>query len=642
MLVIGFVAALAVGPVARPVGAQGAGSAQRASVRVTANYRLGADPASARGQDVPGLAVNPADPRHVVAVTVDALNGECEHHVSFDGGLTWRSGLLRAPAGFPEPDAGLPAPLCIAGSAMDGSIEFGSGLNVYTTFAARRSPVEGLSVLVARSTDGGRSYQPGVVAMAGGVGGPAWSNPELDVQPLPGGDRLYVGARRGSPAPPVVNVATSADGGLTWGPPVDASAPTPGAFFEESAPVVAPDGRVHIAWRNPGANGSIGVGTSVDGGTTWTRVAAARVSDVPAGTDASRPRMAVDPRTGTAYVVYMAGLGADDGRQDHFISANADILLIRSIDGGSTWSAPLRVNDDERGNLVSQRQARVAVASNGRVDVTWQDRRHGYRSPTNVHLGNGEARLGDTYYAFSTDGGVSFSPNRRISDRSTNNDVGIDYRAGTYQFFAPTLAPAGEDAVLFAWMDSREGDVDDDNQDIYLARLDHRVPGGPLPVRRVEAAGSSELSVALSRLGYAGGAEAVINVGFTSRPASRTVIVDSADPAAAMVGSVLARAHLASVIAAPGGALTAEQRAELGRIRPIGAFLLGDEDAVGRSVVHDVALAGVARDQITRVAPSTVAELASVVALSLDRRRDTQRAAGQPAFDAVVVANPAS
>ncbi|MGH9157503.1 MAG: sialidase family protein, partial [Acidimicrobiales bacterium] len=561
------------GPAAPPVAAQVAGGAAGPPGQVTGNVRLGADPAAARVKDVPGLAANPADPRHVVAVTVDALNGRCEHHVSFDSGATWTSGLLAGPADFPPPTAGLPNPLCVAGTAMDGSIAFGSGQRVYTTFAARRTLTEGFSVLVARSDNGGRSFSAAAVALEGGVpNGARFSNPELAVDPQPQGDRVYVGTIRSAPAPSNVVVATSPDGGASWGPAVNASVPTAGAFWEPSTPVVAPGGRVHIAWRNPGTTGSIGVGTSTDGGATFTPVVAAPVMDFPvAGTDSSDPRMAVDPRNGTAYVVYVAGLGPDPSaaaRQDHFISANADILAIRSTDGGMTWSPPVRVNDDQRGNLVSQRQGRVAVAPNGRVDVTWQDRRHGYRSPTNVHLGNGEARLGDAYYAFSTDGGSSFSPNRRISDRSTNNDVGIDYRAGTYQFFAPTLVPLGNDSVLFAWMDSREGNFDNDNQDVYVARFDHRPAAGPLPVRRVEAPDGASLSVALSKLGYPGGAEAVTNVGFTSRPATRLVIVNSADPAAALVGSVLARAHLGSVLAAAGGVLTAEQRAEVVRMGP--------------------------------------------------------------------------
>ncbi|MGH9165476.1 MAG: hypothetical protein ACRDZW_08205 [Acidimicrobiales bacterium] len=633
---------MAVALAATPVTAQVARPG--ATGRVEANHRLGTEPQPARGKDVPGLAVDPADARHVVAVDIDFLNGRCEHHVSFDGGATWASGLLSAPAGFPAADALFPNPLCLPGSAMDGSVAFGSGQNVYTTFAARRSTAEGLSVLVARSTDGGRSFAPAVLALPGGATGtPRYSNPELAVQARAGGDRVTVGTVRGAPAPATVVATTSNDSGATWGPAADASAPTPGAFFEPSAPVVAPDGRIHIAWRNPGTTSTIGVGTSTDGGATWTRVEAAQVSDFPvAGTDASDPRIAVDPRNGAVYVVYMEGVGPGGSRQDHFISANADVRLIRSGDGGTTWSAPIRVNDDLAGNLIAQRQPKVAVAPNGRVDVVWQDRRHGYRSPTNAHLGNGEFRAGDTYYAYSLDNGATFSANRRITDRTINNDVGLDYRSGTYQFFSPSLVPLGDDKVLFAWMDSREGNVDNDTQDIYLATVDLRAGAAAVPVRRIEPADPASFGVALSHLAHPGGSEAVLNVGFTTRPATRVVVVNASDPSAALMGGVLARAHVGSVLAAPGGVLTAAQTAEVERLAPIGAYVLGDEASLPRTVLTDLLDAGVPPDQVIRVSPGTPAAQAADVAGLLDRRTNSEKAGGVPAFDAVMVVNPAS
>src|SRR5207245_4583157 len=47
------------------------------------------------------------------------------------------------------------------------------------------------------------------------------------------------------------------------------------------------------------------------------------------------------PGKGNVYIVYCDRLPA---------TVDYDIFLIRSTDGGMTWSAPIRVNDDPRGN----------------------------------------------------------------------------------------------------------------------------------------------------------------------------------------------------------------------------------------------------------------------------------------------------
>src|SRR3954470_3369314 len=81
-----------------------AGLAQAApGPRFGENYRLVSDtPATVR--DVPGLAGNPANDN-------DPINGECDYHVSFDGGKTWKGGHLRARQGGENPP--FPVPPCL-------------------------------------------------------------------------------------------------------------------------------------------------------------------------------------------------------------------------------------------------------------------------------------------------------------------------------------------------------------------------------------------------------------------------------------------------------------------------------------------------------------------------------------------------
>jgi hypothetical protein len=204
---------------------------------------------AARGRDVPGLAVDPADPNHIVEAEIDPVNFQCDYNVSFDGGRTWRGGHLTIQSRGENPP--FPTPACSQNFDAGGyahfntGIEFGSGQNVYITFSAHRGefnrldatpPVEGGAgddTMVARSTDGGRTFRPAVRAIAGApMGQPVTTRPQIAVQRgagTGGQDRLYANAWQlritaGNGGDRRMLMARSDDGGATWGPAVVASA----------------------------------------------------------------------------------------------------------------------------------------------------------------------------------------------------------------------------------------------------------------------------------------------------------------------------------------------------------------------------------------------------------------------------------
>jgi hypothetical protein len=80
-----------------------------------------------------------------------------------------------------------------------------------------------------------------------------------------------------------------------------------------------------------------------------------------------------------------------------------DVHFIRSEDHGETWSNPLRVNDDPVISESYQWFGTMSVAPDGRIDVVWNDTRNS--GPT----------MSELYYAYSTDGGVTFSQNQAVS-----------------------------------------------------------------------------------------------------------------------------------------------------------------------------------------------------------------------------------
>lgn len=232
-------------------------------------------------------------------------------------------------------------------------------------------------------------------------------------------------------------VTRSDDGGQTWTP--EAHVPDPGDGVLGAFVDVHPNGAVLLTWWSYFTD-DIWFDRSFDGGGTWG--ADVRVNDVPgsAGWTGSGwilplPAMAVAPN-GTVYVVW-----------PDFRDGNHDIRFARSVDGGATWSASVRVNDDA--TTAEQWMPDLALDPFGGVHVAWMDDRDGAHN---------------VYYANSTDGGATWGPNVRVTDAPTPL---LYTRPGDY--LAIESDRLGN--VYVAWTDGRWVDLD-----IYFARLDRTFP----------------------------------------------------------------------------------------------------------------------------------------------------------------------
>lgn len=80
-----------------------------------------------------------------------------------------------------------------------------------------------------------------------------------------------------------------------------------------------------------------------------------------------------------------------------------DVHFVRSEDGGETFSAPIRINDDP-GTGAWQWFGTMSVAPNGRIDIIWNDTRH--------DSGGFDSQV---YYSYSIDGGDTWSPNIAVT-----------------------------------------------------------------------------------------------------------------------------------------------------------------------------------------------------------------------------------
>ncbi|MEM9722102.1 MAG: T9SS type A sorting domain-containing protein [Bacteroidota bacterium] len=131
-------------------------------------------------------------------------------------------------------------------------------------------------------------------------------------------------------------------------------------------------------------------------------------------------------------------------------SDSLDIMFARSLDGGLTWEAPIRVNDDSASNIL-QWFGTMSVAPNGRIDVAWLDTRD-----------NPGTFLSALYYSFSSDGGETWSPNQKLTD-AFDPHIGWPVQRKMGDYF--DMVSDNEGAHL-AWAGTFNGE-----QDVYYSYI---------------------------------------------------------------------------------------------------------------------------------------------------------------------------
>ena len=200
-----------------------------------------------------------------------------------------------------------------------------------------------------------------------------------------------------------VQFQRSVDGGVTWQPPVVIpNAPTDGTLDVDSNGNVFVGGEgsstffcerssnAQIATQTPrfDQSKSVNMGGFLGfGGIN------------PAGLD-GMVFLAIDHSGGaTNNNIYMLASVVPNGR------TTTDVMFVRSTDGGLTFSAPKKINDDPVNPNKWHWFGTVSVAPNGRLDAVWYDSRNA--------ANNTDSQL---FYSWSTDTGLTWAPNVAVSD----------------------------------------------------------------------------------------------------------------------------------------------------------------------------------------------------------------------------------
>jgi hypothetical protein len=204
----------------------------------------------------------------------------------------------------------------------------------------------------------------------------------------------------------VVEFQRSTDGGVTWQAPIAIpplnDSPTDGTLDVDT------NGNLFIGGEGfstfycvRSSNAQIGNQTP-----TFDQVTPVNMGGVlsggginPAGLD-GQLFLAVDRSGGsTNNNIYMLASVVPPGR------STTDVMFARSTDGGLTFSAPHRINDDPLNPNKWHWFGTFSVAPNGRIDSVWLDTRNASN--------NTDSQL---FYSYSVDGGVTWSPNVAVSN----------------------------------------------------------------------------------------------------------------------------------------------------------------------------------------------------------------------------------
>ncbi|MCG2826871.1 MAG: fibronectin type III domain-containing protein, partial [Thermoplasmatales archaeon] len=280
-------------------------------------------------------------------------------------------------------------PIFVAGSSafqeMPAVATYGEN-NVYVVWE------ENYKIYYARSTNGGDSFEAKVQVSDAGAD---WDGPDIAVDSTgviyvvwDGDDYIYIDK--------------SMDG-VSFG--TDVTVNPSSAVVSNPSIAIDSNDNILVAWQS---SYHVFFAESTDGGSTFT--VPVQIDDSDMG--AYNPSIGVEA-DGEIYVAWQ------DIRETY-----KDIYVAVSSDGGVSFSAGVKVNDDTTDT--DQRNPSLAVHPCGKVFVAWQDARSGSSE--------------EIYFAKSTDGGVSFGVNAKVSDAAP----------ATY----PSLAVGDDTEVYVVWTGS--------------------------------------------------------------------------------------------------------------------------------------------------------------------------------------------
>ncbi|HET9229197.1 MAG TPA: proprotein convertase P-domain-containing protein, partial [Thermoanaerobaculia bacterium] len=369
------------------------------------------------------------------------------------------------------------------------------------------------SMVVARSADGGATWsKQGVIKNS-------WATTDLEDKNFyaidntaasPFFGRHYTCWDRNNNE----KFAYSSNNGVTW-TEVDLPTAPVGGIDLACEIAVQKNGNVHVVFDSLACGAStctderMWYTKSTNGGVSWSAPVQVRDFNLVGFSGANTPPVADERGINPfgAIDVDNSG-GACDGTLYATFSdwtsggaTETDVWVSRSTNGGTTWSAAVKVNDDGLANRTQFHPFLQVDQSNGNVVVVWHDARN-----------DANNRRVDYYVSRSTNCGVSFEANTKISQNSAEfNNNAITYTAlnatdnanrNPNQFGEYMGLDVKNNKAYMAWTDSRHfypgSSTNNQKENIGFAVVDFGAactPPAPPTGVTATAAGQTQINV---------------------------------------------------------------------------------------------------------------------------------------------------
>ena len=266
--------------------------------------------------------------------------------------------------------------------------------------------------------------------------------------------RSYVVWSLFSVSNPPIAVSYTTNSGVTWSAAAQINTSVSGHYSQGCDARVGPNGEVYVVWAAPNTAASnvedfAGFAKSVNGGVTWTVTNNAYDMNGIRGTFPTKnnirtngfTRIDVDrsggPRNGWIYIVAseinLAPAGTDP-----------DVVLHKSTNGGVSWSAGVRVNQDALNNGKYQFFPAIRVDETGGVNIVYYDDR------------NTASDSSEIYMSRSVDGGTTFTDLLVSDHRFQPKTINVSGVATGYMgdYIGVT---SGNGKIWPIWMDDKTG-----------------------------------------------------------------------------------------------------------------------------------------------------------------------------------------
>ena len=245
-----------------------------------------------------------------------------------------------------------------------------------------------------------------------------------------------------------VFVVRSRDGGQSFDPPTTIQPAN--LYIKAETPTVLSDGSLIVSFVDAAQ-----INDGGDGFVLLKRRRAWVVRSTDGGHTFSKP-MYVNEACGPEFRLSPLAADASTGpfRDRLYFACNlpgiAGVVLNYSKDGGEEWSEPVQVHSVAVDTTVTRKAMALAVNKDGVLGVAWVDDRN--REP--------QRECYEVYFAASLDGGDSFVPEQRVSDSlscpstTANGSVAGAFGSGG-DYFGMVTGPNGRFRLL--WSDARDG-----------------------------------------------------------------------------------------------------------------------------------------------------------------------------------------